>query len=111
MGKMDILLRNRVKNKFAGDKCFACTEAYIRLYVDEKEILFKINFRKNGIQMMRVNSERGGSGLTVISISLDIGCLTKDSSVYHFLIAVKVEIFTIILMFMVFLLSYLSHKV
>lgn len=34
--------------------------------------------------MMRVNSECGGSGLTVISISLDIGCLTKDSSVYHF---------------------------
>ncbi len=59
--------------------------------------------------MMRVNSERGGSGLTVISISLDIGCLTKDSSVYHFLIAVKVETFEIILMFMVFLLSYLSH--
>lgn len=34
--------------------------------------------------MMRVNSERGGSGLIVISISLDIGCLMKDSSVYHF---------------------------
>lgn len=80
---MDILLRKRVKNKFAGDKCFAYTEAYIRLYEDEKEILLKRNSRKNGIQMMRVNSERGGSGLTVISISLDIGCLTKDSSVYH----------------------------
>lgn len=44
MGKMEILLRNRVKNKFAGDKCFAYTEAYIRLYVDEKKILFKKKF-------------------------------------------------------------------
>lgn len=34
--------------------------------------------------MIRMNSERGGSGLIVISISLDIDCLTKDSSVYHF---------------------------
>ena len=41
---MDILLRKRVKNKFAGDKCFAYTEAYIRLYADEKEILFKKKF-------------------------------------------------------------------
>ena len=49
-----------------------------------RKYFLKRNFRKNGIQMMRVNSERGGSGLTVISISLDIYCLTKDSSVYHF---------------------------
>lgn len=41
---MDILLRKHVKNKFAGDKCFAYTEAYIRLYADDKEILFKKKF-------------------------------------------------------------------
>lgn len=38
---MNILLKKRAKNKFAGDKCFAYTEAYIRLYADGKEILFK----------------------------------------------------------------------
>lgn len=41
---MDILLKKRAKNKFAGDKCFAYTEAYIRLYADENEILFKKKF-------------------------------------------------------------------
>ncbi len=41
---MNILLKRRAKNKFAGDKCFAYTEAYIRLYADGKEILFKKKF-------------------------------------------------------------------
>ena len=41
---MNILLKKRAKNKFAGDKCFAYTEAYIRLYADGKEILFKKKF-------------------------------------------------------------------
>lgn len=38
---MNILLKRRAKNKFAGDKCFAYTEAYIRLYADGNEILFE----------------------------------------------------------------------
>jgi len=41
---MNILLKRRAKNKFAGDKCFACTEAYIRLYADGNEILFEKKF-------------------------------------------------------------------
>ena len=36
---MNILLKKRAKNKFAGDKCFAYTEAYIRLYADEKNVV------------------------------------------------------------------------
>ncbi|MDO4304614.1 MAG: hypothetical protein Q4D94_11950 [Bacillota bacterium] len=41
---MNILLKRRAKNKFAGDKCFAYTEAYIRLYADGNEILFVKKF-------------------------------------------------------------------
>ncbi len=41
---MDILLKKRAKNKYAGDKCFAYTEAYIRMYADEDEITFKKKF-------------------------------------------------------------------
>lgn len=41
---MNILLKRRAKNKFAGDKCFAYTEAYIRLYADGNEILFEKKF-------------------------------------------------------------------
>ena len=41
---MNILLKRRAKNKFAGDKCFAYTEAYIRLYADRNEILFEKKF-------------------------------------------------------------------
>lgn len=41
---MNILLKRRAKNKFAGDKCLAYTEAYIRLYADGNEILFEKKF-------------------------------------------------------------------
>ena len=41
---MDVLLKKRVKNKYAGDKCFNFTESYIRLYVGEDELIFKENF-------------------------------------------------------------------
>lgn len=41
---MNLLLKKRAKNKFVGDKCFAYTEAYIRLYADGNEILFKKKF-------------------------------------------------------------------
>lgn len=41
---MNILLKKRAKNKYAGDKCFTYTEAYIRLYADGNEILFEKKF-------------------------------------------------------------------
>lgn len=41
---MNRLRKKRTKNIYAGDKCFAYTEAYIRLYADEREILFKKKF-------------------------------------------------------------------
>ena len=40
----DIILKKRVKNKYAGDKCFNFTEPYIRLYADGDEIIFKKKF-------------------------------------------------------------------
>lgn len=41
---MDKLLRKRTRNKYAGDKCFTYTEAYIRMYVDGDEIIFRKKF-------------------------------------------------------------------
>lgn len=41
---IDILLKKRAKNKFAGDKCFAYKEAYIRMYADEDQIIFEKKF-------------------------------------------------------------------
>ena len=38
---MDIFLKKRTKNKYAGDKCFNFDEPYIRLYTDEDELIFK----------------------------------------------------------------------
>ena len=73
---MNILLKRRAKNKFAGDKCFAYTEAYIRLYADRNEILFEKKFPNEW------DTNDGGSRLTETSISLDIGCLMKDKYVF-----------------------------
>ncbi len=41
---MDIVLKKRTKNKYAGDKCFNFTEPYIRLYVGEDEMIFTKKF-------------------------------------------------------------------
>ncbi len=41
---MDVFLKKRAKNKYAGDKCFNFIELYIRLYVGEDEIVFKKKF-------------------------------------------------------------------
>ncbi len=41
---MDIVLKKRAKNKYAGDKCFNFAESYIRLYTGEDEIIFKKKF-------------------------------------------------------------------
>ena len=38
---MDIVLKKRAKNKYAGDKWFNFTEPYIRLYVGGDEMIFK----------------------------------------------------------------------
>ena len=40
----DIILKKRVKNKYAGDKCFNFTEPYIRLYAGGDEVIFKNKF-------------------------------------------------------------------
>lgn len=38
---LDIFLRRKSKNKFAGDKCFNFVQPYIRMYAGEDEIIFK----------------------------------------------------------------------
>lgn len=38
---MDIVLKKRAKNKYAGDKCFNFAKPYIRLYAGEDEMIFK----------------------------------------------------------------------
>ena len=40
----NVLLKKRVKSKYAGDKCFNFIEPYIRLYAGEDEIVFKKRF-------------------------------------------------------------------
>ncbi len=79
---MNILLKRRAKNKFAGINVLPIQKHISDCMRTEMRYSLKKNFQMNGIQMMRMDSEHGGSRLTETSISLDNGRLMKDKYVF-----------------------------